>query len=309
MNPISTGYKPEWGLGAVYQGINAADSEALNQEELIKSFLANQRETQMQPLDVQVRGLEAAQAGVQNTPDMLKRFAQSKQAGYDKAQRENELGALMQPFLKEKAPLEGKAQVDQALQNSNLLELQKTIDSGVDRNGQPISPQDMQVLNQEYQKQIALRGQTPELFGKLAVEDKKGQWDLEKQRLANKAALRAAQIRASGMGGLDKLKQTWIKLAPKVRMGQIQGALATNINPLTNEQLTDTERMFFEQQYIQDKNIVNAEINARGAGNVTIQNGKLVPVDPIDVTSSKRSQITSGTTKSGNTFKVERTGD
>lgn len=197
MNPISTGYKPEWGLGAVYQGINAADSEALNQEELIKSFLANQRETQMQPLDVQVRGLEAAQAGVQNTPDMLKRFAQSKQAGYDKAQRENELGALMQPFLKEKAPLEGKAQVDQALQNSNLLELQKTIDSGVDRNGQPISPQDMQVLNQEYQKQIALRGQTPELFGKLAVEDKKGQLDLEKQRLVNEGHLAAANASSS----------------------------------------------------------------------------------------------------------------
>lgn len=50
---IETGYKPEFGLGAVYQGFNAGNADMSAQEELIKQFLANQREQQMQPIDVQ----------------------------------------------------------------------------------------------------------------------------------------------------------------------------------------------------------------------------------------------------------------
>jgi hypothetical protein len=46
---IDTGYKPEFGLGAVYQGFNAANAEQGAELELIKQFLANQREQQMQP--------------------------------------------------------------------------------------------------------------------------------------------------------------------------------------------------------------------------------------------------------------------
>lgn len=49
---ISTGYKPEFGLGALYQGMNAANVNQSAELELIKQFLANQRETQMQPVDL-----------------------------------------------------------------------------------------------------------------------------------------------------------------------------------------------------------------------------------------------------------------
>lgn len=49
---IDTGYKPEFGLGALYQGFNAANSDQASELELIKQFLANQREQQMQPIDV-----------------------------------------------------------------------------------------------------------------------------------------------------------------------------------------------------------------------------------------------------------------
>lgn len=52
---ISTGYKPEFGLGALYQGFNAGNADQMAQEDLIKQFLANQRSLQMNPL-------EAAQA-------------------------------------------------------------------------------------------------------------------------------------------------------------------------------------------------------------------------------------------------------
>lgn len=49
---IDTGYKPEFGLGALYQGYNAANADQSAELELIKQFLANQREQQMQPIDV-----------------------------------------------------------------------------------------------------------------------------------------------------------------------------------------------------------------------------------------------------------------
>jgi len=51
--PISTGYQPQFALGALYQGINAANQQEGDELELVKQFLANQREQQMQPIDVE----------------------------------------------------------------------------------------------------------------------------------------------------------------------------------------------------------------------------------------------------------------
>lgn len=59
---IETGYKPEFALGALYQGMNAANANNSAQEEIVKQFLANQREQTMQPLDTQVRQWDAASA-------------------------------------------------------------------------------------------------------------------------------------------------------------------------------------------------------------------------------------------------------
>ena len=58
MQNIETGYKPEFGLGAWFAGQNAANTEAANEEELIKSFLANQQSLQMNPLLVQKQGYD-----------------------------------------------------------------------------------------------------------------------------------------------------------------------------------------------------------------------------------------------------------
>ena len=58
MQNINTGYTPEFGLGAFFAGQNAANTQAANEEELARLFLANQRELSMQPLDVQRKQLE-----------------------------------------------------------------------------------------------------------------------------------------------------------------------------------------------------------------------------------------------------------
>jgi len=50
---LTTGYKPEFTLGGLYHGFNAANAEDLNKEELIKQFLANQHAQVQNPLDEQ----------------------------------------------------------------------------------------------------------------------------------------------------------------------------------------------------------------------------------------------------------------
>lgn len=75
---IETGYKPEFGLGAVYQGFNAANADNSAELEIIKQFLANQREQQMQPLDVNIKQTESNRATIARSPEMLDAY----QRGY-----------------------------------------------------------------------------------------------------------------------------------------------------------------------------------------------------------------------------------
>lgn len=75
---IETGYKPEFGLGAVYQGFNAANADNSAELEIIKQFLANQREQQMQPLDVNIKQTESDRATVARSHEMLDAY----QRGY-----------------------------------------------------------------------------------------------------------------------------------------------------------------------------------------------------------------------------------
>jgi hypothetical protein len=60
--PISTGYTPEFALGALYQGMNASNANAQSQEDLLKSYLSNQREQYAQPLDQIIKTWEANHA-------------------------------------------------------------------------------------------------------------------------------------------------------------------------------------------------------------------------------------------------------
>ena len=59
---IETDYKPNFGLGAFYQGINAANSKQLSEEEILKAFLNNQKEQNEQPLDLMIKQWQAAHA-------------------------------------------------------------------------------------------------------------------------------------------------------------------------------------------------------------------------------------------------------
>jgi hypothetical protein len=72
MTPISTGYQPEFGLGALYQGFNAANADRLNEEEVLKHFLQNQKDIREAPLNQIIKQWEAKQAeGKMGDPEFL----------------------------------------------------------------------------------------------------------------------------------------------------------------------------------------------------------------------------------------------
>lgn len=72
MTPISTGYQPEFGLGALYQGFNAANADRLNEEEVLKHFLQNQKDIREAPLNQIIKQWEAKQAeGKMGDPEYL----------------------------------------------------------------------------------------------------------------------------------------------------------------------------------------------------------------------------------------------
>jgi len=67
--------------------------------------------------------LQGRQAQAQNTAPMLANFAQAKDAGNQEAIRKNEIGTLLQSFIKQQVPLEQGAttqQLDLANQVSDI---------------------------------------------------------------------------------------------------------------------------------------------------------------------------------------------
>lgn len=203
---INTGYTPEFALGAMYAGENAATNRMGNQLDLIKNFLANQREQQMQPLEVEkadltnkgmvfdnmVKSLQGAQAKSQNTPMGLEIFRKAKEAEQNKNIRQNELDAALHPDRLRAAPMQGQQLVDYANIDSEISTAQRQLASGVGDNGLPLSQPLMDDLNTRIQELTARRGYTPEHWGKVDLENVKGEWDLEKQRLANQGHIGAA---------------------------------------------------------------------------------------------------------------------
>jgi len=191
---ISTGYKPEFTLGGLYHGFNAANAEDLSQEELLKQYLANQREQQMQPLDIEKaqltnqgigfdmsgKQLAAEQADLQRTPAMLQGFIDSKQAGYDEANRKNKVGQLLQPFVEQQVPLEQGAKTAQLDIAKQIADIDKVLAGGADPYGNVAAPNQLPLWEKERAALVTRLGNTPELAGKTALENTKGQWDYDK---------------------------------------------------------------------------------------------------------------------------------
>lgn len=238
---IDTGYKPEFGLGAVYQGFNAAHADMSAEEELIKQFLANQREQQMQPLDVtkaqltnegmvfdnMKKNLEGNQALVQNTVPMLRKFRENKEVEYNKNIRQDEIDSLLQPFKKDAVPSQGQTLVADAGADAQLAgERQRIL-------AMPDGPE-RRAAAEQYSKNVATRGYTPEFWGKNEVENTKGYWDLEKANIAAAAQRDAAHVGskaawAQAIGPATQEVSKLRELMTKLDNNELVGEIATRV--------------------------------------------------------------------------------
>ena len=248
---IETGYKPEFGLGALYQGFNAANADQLSEEEILKQFLANQRAQQEIPLDMQNKELTnqglgfdmagkrlaAEQADLQRTPTMLQSFVDSKQAGYDETIRKNKVGKMLQPFIEQQLPLEQGAKTAQLDIAKQIADIDKVLAGGADPYGNVAAPNQLPLWEKERAALVARLGNTPELAGKTALENVKGQWDYDK-------AIDAAKIMAQSRehSGSNATSQAAVKLA---------GQATQEVNVL-NAQLTKLQSKEGEMEFNQN---------------------------------------------------------
>jgi len=308
LQEISTGYKPEFALGGLYHGFNAANAEDMSQEEILKQFLLNQREQQMQPLDIEkaqlanqgtvfdnmVKELSGAQAQVQNTPEQLFGFGQAKQAGYDKAVRENEVGQLLQPFIKQQLPIEQSAKTVQLDIAKQIADIDKVLAGGADPFGNVAAPNQLPLWEKERAALVSRLGNTPELAGKTALAQLNNQAEFDKATtvagIAADASRYSAERRASaGQDGYNKLLQSDINTLEPVHAKLVQQvAEARRIAGMVKNEDNRKALASLESELATVTDNLNrsrAELRSRvtGGGSITAQT-QTPTVDPLKAT-------------------------
>lgn len=175
---IDTAYKPEFALGALYSGENAAYNEQMQNQDVLKAFLANQREQQMQPLDIQKAQWEASSAQDKLMDPEYRKWALKGYTGQMKSQdAAGETAQVLAPF-KRKAE-QGQYETEAA--NQENLRTIRDIDSkilqggSIDEQGNlvPFSPQNAQQMQQIRNKLIEQMGTTDKFWQKQSLQDDK----------------------------------------------------------------------------------------------------------------------------------------
>lgn len=280
INQIETGYKPEFGLGAMWAGENAANAEMANQLDFIKQFLANQREQQMQPIDVSQAQQNLTAGKYKTTPeyqtgmrDIISGQGMSNLAA-------GQTAAGLQPF-KQKAE---QAQLENELgKQQNLAKIQE-IDNALNDVEATFQPGVRDKLLAARTSLINRFKETPEFAQKRELKE------TDTDSAEYRAELRAAAAREkANAGGKDPYIE-FNKLSPEKRLGIMEWALQGGINPVTRQPLQQEELAQWQALYNQDLATYNAKLQAAQGGKVDIQTtteGK-VPTYP---------QASAGTTK------------
>lgn len=360
---IDTGYKPEFGLGAVYQGFNAANAEQGAELELIKQFLANQREQSMQPMDVNIKQTESDYATMKRAADYMdaaKRGYIGQMNSQDAAGRKAMETAQGDIDLTN-ASNRNKLTTEQLLSRLNELKKTKIEGGGIGfQMQQPeqqtgtgfnwqVSPQEQQqrdlgrigILRQEKQlypndpnlaKELQLAEakinktpsvpqavnannsplvplppkrnggitqggpeyeavmqalvDTPDLRQKLLLGDQK----LDSAEYQKILALQEAEKRRAGAGGKDPYLEFY-KLSPEKRLGVMEWAINSGINPVTREPFREGEADKWVSMYNQDL----ATYNARNASNA--KEGSIPLTELTEGKIPTRPAVTAGTPK------------
>lgn len=196
---IETGYKPEFGLGALYQGFNAANADQSAQEELIKQFLANQHAQVQNPLDEQTTSQNLLANHYKTDPryqqgmtDMIEGQGYSNLAAGQTAQG-------LQPF-KEKAERRG-------LENDfRANDVQNGIYQLDDMIGTEQNPLTRMAMIKERERLTRNLKETPQFMGKRELGETRTDSAEYIAELRAQQAAELARWRASQSGGTKPAK-------------------------------------------------------------------------------------------------------
>lgn len=215
MQQINTGYTPEFGLGAYFSGENAADIEASNRAEQIRSLLDQMKAQQTykqteltNPLEIMrmknandISAYDAAYAQKKlNDPNYMDANIQGQIGQMQTQAAAGKTATALQPF-KQKAE---QSQLDNQKNTEDTLWTIKDIDNklsaggATDENGNVVKFTPMQQMfmkNKRDQLTEQLKS-TPEFAGKKELSDDKLESALALAELRAKAQVDAADLRA-----------------------------------------------------------------------------------------------------------------
>lgn len=224
VNPNSL---PDFALGGMFAGMNAADTQAANEQELGKMFLANQREQQMQPLDVQLKQLAIAPAeyeqsvarAKQSDPDYINKLLEGYKAQMQSQITAADSGKVLAPFktAAEQAALENEKTQQGFQWTINDIDKKLQAGGGEDENGNvvPFTPGQIGFMKQKRDELVKQMASTPSFFQKTTLQDDKQenalllkQMDLERKAAELEARVKAQQKQEN----LDKLAARMVSI-------------------------------------------------------------------------------------------------
>ena len=318
MQNIETGYKPEFGLGAWFAGQNAANTEAANEEELIKSFLANQRERQMQPIDV-----EKAQLGL-DPARYESQLAQAKSSNpnYIQEQLRGQIGQMQtQAAAGEKAktllPFAIKAEqgtLENTAEDNSLMQQFKQIDGLIRQGGDvdpssgllvKFSPQQQQAAVQHRDSLMKSMMSTPKFAQDTALADSKYEAALTKQQMMNEAALERARLAAEA-----KIKSLEDKLGEPTKYNLEQAAVADIKQRVEAGIITPAQATKEYADLIAGKQKVNPNpgmvLGRDAEGNIVMDQGSTIPTWQPNVQQTVGDPVQAALKKSGIAYEPDK---
>lgn len=257
---IETGYKPEFGLGALYQGFNAANADRSAQEEIIKQFLANQREQQMQPLDVNIKQTESDRATVGRQPNMLDAY----ERGYIGQNNSQDAAGQKAMAL---APFQIAAETAKARQEQSQANLFGKMFGGVEKQYDKSLPENDRVSGAT--EAFALANTLKQIDPKFQQQQQLREMGEDSREYIaelgiTKAEL-AARLRAAGGGG-DKPPKTFEEVIARILVKKQSGV-----------QLSEAEEAVLQEA----AGGFNAKNAAKVQEGTTLDSSKLGPDVPL----------------------------
>ncbi len=294
MQMMDTAYRPDGPLGALFSGMNAAYAEQAQQLEVIKNFLANQREQASQPFDMMGKEYDGrlAQAKM-NDPNYIPMQIQGQIGQMQSQAAAGENAQVLAPFRRNQE----KQQSQYDTQKLGVLRTIQDIDSKINAGGSqdeqgnlvPFSPQDKATMQQLRQQHIQQLADTPEFSQKQQLQGER----LESNEYIAQLKAQAAQ---------KQLQE------PKYKE-QLASAIQVLANPNSGDEAKASAQKFIEYDaYL--KQVANPRSFAP-----TINMGQMgVPMNPAPVAAAPAQMPTpaSGAPKpaqGGTTIKYDNKGN